>query len=235
MNKVIFFTGAGISADAGIPTFQNQDGIRAKLTRSYANTNPEDYRATIQMMKDACDKAEPTVAHIAIAEADYTVITMNIDKLHTRAGSKKVTEVHGVLPTQEQLDDEHFAAEYRGIVLYDDMAPMYPTAHKMVGTLTSDDFFIIVGTSFYTGISIDLLRIAQSKHTKGVVINDNASEKVPNVCNLLKQISESDDKEQKNNLYQEILKMGMTLTEARKAYDPYYNPDGLPHTPYYWG
>jgi NAD-dependent deacetylase len=67
LNKVIFFTGAGISKDAGIPTFQEQDDIRAKLKRSFANKYPEEYRATIQMMKDACDKAEPTVAHIAIA------------------------------------------------------------------------------------------------------------------------------------------------------------------------
>lgn len=96
--KVIFFTGAGISVDSGIPTFQEQEGIRDRLTRDFANTHPEEYRDTIKQMLDSCEKAEPNVAHMAIAESGFPVITMNVDRLHTKAGSKNVINC-GVKPT----------------------------------------------------------------------------------------------------------------------------------------
>ena len=77
--KVIFFTGAGISVDSGIPTFQDQPSIRDKLTRDFANENPEEYRSTIRQMLDNCEYAQPNAAHIAIAEGGFPVITMNVD------------------------------------------------------------------------------------------------------------------------------------------------------------
>lgn len=185
--KVIFFTGAGISVDSGIPTFQEQPGIREKLSRDFANDFPETYRKTIREMLDAVERAEPNAAHIAIAETGFPVITMNVDKLHIKAGSQNVIEVHGVLPTREQLEGEHFPAEYRGIVLYGDMAPEYECAMKMVRNLEyGNSYFVIVGTSFYTGISEQLRRIARQRRAKIVIINDNASTRVPHVCELLK-------------------------------------------------
>lgn len=185
--KVIFFTGAGISVDSGIPTFQEHPGIRDKLHRDFANEFPETYRKTIREMLDCCEKAEPNAAHKAIAEAGFPVITMNVDKLHSRAGSKDVIEVHGVLPTREQLEDEYFPQEYRGIVLYGDMAPKYSDAERMVRSLEyGNSYFVIVGTSFYTGISEQLRRIARQRRAKIVIINDNASTRVPHVCELLK-------------------------------------------------
>ena len=110
--KVIFFTGAGISVDSGIPTFQEQPGIREKLSRDFANDFPETYRKTIGEMLDTVENAEPNAAHLAIAKAGFPVITMNVDKLHTKAGSSDVVEVHGVLPTREQLEDKYFPAEH---------------------------------------------------------------------------------------------------------------------------
>ena len=185
--NVIFFTGAGISVDSGIPTFQEQPGIRDRLSRDFANEFPETYRKTIKEMLDVVEKAEPNAAHKSIAEAGFPVITMNIDKLHTKAGSKDVIEVHGVMPTREQLEDPYFPAEYRGIVLYGDMAPEYERAMKMVRNLEyGNSYFVIVGTSFYTGISEQLRRIARQRRAKIVIINDNASARVPHVCELLK-------------------------------------------------
>ena len=185
--KVIFFTGAGISVDSGIPTFQEQPGIRDKLSRDFANEYPEQYRDTIRGMLDAVEPAQPNAAHYAIAELGAPVITMNVDKLHEKAGSKDVVEVHGVLPTREQLEDEFFPAEYNGIVLYGDMAPRYSEAQKMVRSLSyGTSFFVIVGTSFYTGISDTLHRIAQRRKAKIIIINDDASTRVPDICKTLK-------------------------------------------------
>ena len=185
---VIFFTGAGISVDSGIPTFQEQPGIRDKLSRDFANEHPEEYRETIRGMLNSVENAEPNAAHKAIAELGAPVITMNVDKLHSKAGSKEVVEVHGVLPTREQLDDEFFPAEYNGIVLYGDMAPMYSVAERMVKNLKyQTGYFVIVGTSFYTGISDRLYKLAKQRHSKVFIINENASEKVPEICEMIKQ------------------------------------------------
>lgn len=184
--NVIFFTGAGISVDSGIPTFQEQPGIRDRLTRDFANEYPEEYRNTIRQMLDSCENANPNAAHMAIAESGFPVITMNVDCLHTKAGSKNVIEIHGVLPTREELEEELFPVTYEGIVLYGDLAPKYNDAIKMVRQLEYDNsYFIIVGTSFYTGISEQLYRIAKQRHAKIEVINDNASQRVPIICKNL--------------------------------------------------
>ena len=187
--KVIFFTGAGISVDSGIPTFQEQPGIRDRLTRDFANEYPEEYRYTIRQMINSCEKAKPNAAHVAIAESGFPVITMNVDSLHTKAGSKNVIEVHGVLPSREVLEEEDFPLTYDGIVLYGDLAPKYEDAVKMVRALEYDNsYFVIVGTSFYTGISEQLYKIAKQRHAKIEIINDNASKRVPIICKNLKKM-----------------------------------------------
>ena len=97
-------------------------------------------------------------------------------------------EVHGILPTEEQLNDEFFPAEYSGIVLYGDMAPKYYDAQKMVKNLRySASYFVIVGTSFYTGISDTLHKLAQKRKARIIIINEDASTKVPEVCDMLKR------------------------------------------------
>lgn len=185
--RIIFFTGAGISVESGIPTFQEQPGIRDKLSRSFANTYPEEYRKTIRSMVDACEKAEPNAAHLAIAKLGCPVITMNVDKLHTKAGSKNVIEVHGELPNRELLEDEWFPEEYRGIVLYGDMAPKYYDAEKLVKSLVfGESVFVIVGVSFYTAISDRLYDIARRRGADVYIINKNAATEVPELCEKLK-------------------------------------------------
>lgn len=185
--KVLFFTEAGISVESGIPTFQDQPGIRDKLTRDFANEHPEEYRNTIRQMLDSCENAKPNAAHQEIANAGFPVITMNIDQLHTKAGSKNVIKVHGRLPTRETLEEKDFPLTYADLVLYSDLAPKYQDAIKLVKSLEYDNsFFIIVGTSFYTGISAELLHIARKRHAKIEIINDNACERVPIICKNLK-------------------------------------------------
>lgn len=185
--KVIFFTGAGISVESGIPTFQERPEIRNKLDRGYAVMYPEDYRKTIRDMVDVCENAEPNAAHLAIAEMGCPVITMNVDRLHTKAGSKNVLEIHGVLPTREELEDECFPESYRGIVLYGDTAPRYIDALWLVESLGPDDYFVIVGTSFYTGISYRLKRIAEGQGARIVIINQSATTGVPELCEALEK------------------------------------------------
>ena len=194
--KVIFFTGAGISAESGVPTFAEMDGIRDKLSRDFARTHPLEYIQTIREMKETCDKAQPNAAHYAIADAGFPVITMNVDTLHTRAGSEQVVEVHGKLPTNEQLNRGLFVAqEYSGIVLYGDSAPEYHTAGCMIDKLKyRDSYFVIVGTSFYTTISSYALKWAQMRGAKILLINENAATEVPEICKRLTQWIETGER-----------------------------------------
>ena len=185
MNRkdVVFFTGAGISAESGIPTFQTQDEIRAKLTRAFANERYIDYAETIKDMADICNNAEPNAAHLSIAMHNFQVITMNVDRLHSRAGSMDVIELHGTIPqTTDTIED----LINSNIVLYGDIAPEYNKAIKLVKNMPYDKgYFVIVGTSFYTEISNVLLKIAKQRHAKIIIINDNASTRVPDICKYL--------------------------------------------------
>lgn len=190
--RLIFFTGAGISVESGIPTFQEQPGIRDKLTRDFANEHPEEYRDTIRSMVNCCENANPNAAHLAIAELDYPVITMNVDGLHTKAGNQNVIEIHGTLPTREMLEEYDFPLTYDGIVLYGDLAPKYEEAIKLVKNLEyGNSYFVVVGTSFYTGISELLMKIAKQRKANIVVINDNATTRVPVICKNTKRILEN--------------------------------------------
>lgn len=104
--KIVFFTGAGISAESGIPTFRGADGIWNKLKpEELANfnafmKNPQMVWEWYNHRKKIIHDAKPNAGHLAIAEMenlfdDVTVITQNIDNLHRRAGSKNIYELHG--------------------------------------------------------------------------------------------------------------------------------------------
>jgi NAD-dependent deacetylase len=106
--NVVVFTGAGISAESGIPTFRGKDGMWEKcrvedLATPYAFERDEkkvwewyDWR------RGLIEKGGPNPAHEVIAEMEnhfpeYTIITQNVDGLHRRAGSKNIIELHGNL------------------------------------------------------------------------------------------------------------------------------------------
>jgi NAD-dependent deacetylase len=197
MKKVLFFTGAGISAESGIPTFGEQEGLRDKLTRSFALNHKEEYRETIKQMCNTVDNAKPNNAHLAIAKYNFPVITMNIDGLHQKAGSENVISIHGRLPNRYELYDDDFN-RFAGLpVLYGDKAPEYGTAIDKVNELRDGDKFIIVGVPFYAMISKQpeyittcreseqLKYIATCREAEVIIINDSVTIKVPKICELL--------------------------------------------------
>ncbi|MCB1323907.1 MAG: NAD-dependent deacylase [Spirochaetales bacterium] len=107
--RLAFITGAGVSAESGIPTFRGAQGL-------WRNFRPEDLATPTAFARDPllvwqwyewrralCSGAEPNAAHktIAAIEADFSerflLITQNVDGLHFRAGSRRMIEVHGSL------------------------------------------------------------------------------------------------------------------------------------------
>lgn len=103
--KIVFFTGAGISAESGISTFRGKDGIWNKMKPEELASfdafmrNPNLVWEWYQHRRNIIHNSKPNAGHIAIAEFekyfDVIVVTQNIDNLHRRAGSTKIFELHG--------------------------------------------------------------------------------------------------------------------------------------------
>lgn len=104
--KILFFSGAGISAESGIATFRGEEGLWKKFkAEELANfsafmKNPDLVWEWYQYRRKIVDSAKPNPGHLAIAQFenyydDVTVVTQNIDNLHRRAGSKNIYELHG--------------------------------------------------------------------------------------------------------------------------------------------
>ena len=106
--NIVFFGGAGVSTESGIPDFRSEDGLYHEkysypperiISHSFFLTNPEVfYRFYKEKM--LCLDAEPNAAHRKLAELEQAgklnaVVTQNIDGLHEKAGSKRVYELHG--------------------------------------------------------------------------------------------------------------------------------------------
>ena len=106
--RVVAITGAGISAESGVPTFRGEDGLwknyRAEeLATPWAfQRNPELVWQWYDWRREIIAKAEPNPGHHVIVKMEqfypeFALITQNVDGLHRRAGSKNVIEIHGNL------------------------------------------------------------------------------------------------------------------------------------------
>jgi len=107
-DNIVFFGGAGVSTESGIPDFRSADGLYNEeykyppetiLSRSFFEDNTEEFYRFYKN-KMLYPDAEPNNAHTALAELEKrgkvkAVITQNVDGLHTRAGSVNVLELHG--------------------------------------------------------------------------------------------------------------------------------------------
>ena len=109
-DNIVFFGGAGLSTESGIPDFRSVDGLYNQqykyppetiISHSFFMQNPEEF---YRFYKDKCLgpmlKAEPNAAHLALAKLEEmgklkAIVTQNIDDLHHRAGSKTIYELHG--------------------------------------------------------------------------------------------------------------------------------------------
>lgn len=111
--RVLFITGAGISADSGLPTYRGvgglyndeatEDGLSIEdaLSGECLSIHPEITWKYLAQIERNCHGVAPNAAHRAIAalekQCDVVVLTQNIDGLHIKAGSSKVIEIHGTL------------------------------------------------------------------------------------------------------------------------------------------
>lgn len=127
-NSVTVLTGAGVSAESGIPTFRDKDGLWNKFSpQDLANmdaflSNTELVWEWYKWRQDLISSVEPNQGHYALANMEeyysglnkkFTLITQNVDGLHKKAGSKNILEVHGNIMRSKCIKcnyhtEEHF-------------------------------------------------------------------------------------------------------------------------------
>src|SRR5438128_3316945 len=122
--KLVVLTGAGISAESGIPTFRGTDGLW-EGHRIEDVATPEGWHANPALVLDfynqrrkRAHEVEPNRGHIILAELeqffDVTIVTQNVDNLHERAGSSKVIHLHGSLFESRSTKDESLVYKIEG-------------------------------------------------------------------------------------------------------------------------
>jgi NAD-dependent deacetylase len=169
--KLVILTGAGISAESGLKTFRDSDGlwegydINEVATATAWRKNPAIVLEFYNMRRQNVREAKPNAAHIFLAELekdfDVQVITQNIDNLHERGGSTNVLHLHGeilkmrsekndqlIYPIEGDInmgDNAEDGAQLRPhIVWFEEPVPMIENA---IIDVKKADIFIVIGTS----------------------------------------------------------------------------------------
>lgn len=115
--SVTVLTGAGMSAESGIPTFRDEGGLWDRFKpEELANVqaflrNPELVQKWYEHRRIVAQETEPNAGHVALAELetlidDFTLVTQNVDNLHRRAGSRNLVELHGNITRSYCFDCE---------------------------------------------------------------------------------------------------------------------------------
>jgi len=202
--RVVAFTGAGVSAESGLGTFRGQDGLWERFrpedlaTPQAFASDPERVSRWYAERFRAMRAARPNAGHAAIASwqrlfASVVVVTQNIDRLHQRAGSDGVLELHGTLWIWrcERCDDERPGDEivelgalpatcacggrFRpGVVWFGEPLPERVFADAAEACATCD-LFVVVGTSGTVWPAAGLVGLAARRGAAVVEINREAT------------------------------------------------------------
>lgn len=191
--KLIVLTGAGISAESGLQTFRDADGlwegydVNDVATATAWRKNRELVLEFYNLRRKSVQVAQPNDAHFALAELekdfDVFIITQNIDDLHERAGSKNILHLHGEILKMRSEINEELIYPIEGeiklgdkaedgeqlrphIVWFEEAVPMMETAVKLV---LDADLFLIVGTSLVVYPAAGLINYAAPYLPKFIV------------------------------------------------------------------
>ena len=198
-NNIVFFGGAGVSTESGIPDFRSKDGLYNQkykyppeeiLSHTFFINHTEEFFKFYKEKMNSL-KYEPNVTHIKLAELEKegklkAVVTQNIDGLHQKAGSKNVYELHGsVLRNYCMKCHKFYDAEYvfnssgvpkcscGGIIKPDvvlyEESLNEETLEKSVYAIANADLLIVAGTSLTVYPASGLINYFRGKNL--VLIN----------------------------------------------------------------
>src|SRR6187402_449939 len=179
---IVVLTGAGISAESGLKTFRDSDGLWNGYD-VYEVATPHGWKKNPELVLDFYNArrkdvaaATPNAAHIGLAELekdfDVTIITQNIDDLHERAGSSRILHLHGQIFQMRSISDAGTIFEIRGDISLGDQAPgggqlrphivwfgeEVPMISEAIAVLDDCDYFVVVGTSLQVYPAASLLQ-----------------------------------------------------------------------------
>jgi len=169
--KLVVLTGAGISAESGLKTFRDSDGlwegydINEVATATAWKKNPALVQEFYNMRRKNVKEAHPNAAHIALAELENDfevhIIIQNIDDLHERAGSTRIIHLHGEILKMRSENNDHLVYAVHHDIKMGDLAEdggqlrphivwfeeAVPKMEEAALTTRQADIFLIVGTS----------------------------------------------------------------------------------------
>ncbi len=184
MKKVTVLTGAGISAESGIKTFRDEDGLWEGHDVMQV-ASPTGWKDNMELVLDFYNqrrrqllKVKPNEAHKALVRLedkfDVHIITQNIDDLHERAGSRQVTHLHGELLKARSTFDDDLVLDWRDdikpgdfceynkqlrphVVWFGEAVPMFEKAAEII---SDSELVIIIGTSMQVYPAAGLIEFA---------------------------------------------------------------------------
>ncbi|TWR31266.1 NAD-dependent deacylase [Mucilaginibacter pallidiroseus] len=194
MKRVVVLTGAGISAESGLKTFRDSDGlwegynIEDVATPEAWQVNPALVQEFYNMRRRDVLNAKPNIAHSALVELEQhyhvTIITQNIDDLHERAGSANVLHLHGVITRSQSSINPNLTYPVNGseikmgetcelgsqlrahVVWFGEPVPLIEKAAQIC---TEADIFIVVGTSLAVYPAAGLVNYVPANAVKYIV------------------------------------------------------------------
>ncbi len=195
--RIAVLSGAGISAESGIATFRGKDGLwknyrpEELATPQAFDRNPELVWEWYAMRLNIVLSAKPNQAHYLLAnlekEKDLTLVTQNVDRLHHRAGSANVLELHGNISHSRCLQCGHLSLLEKdfsypplckvcggrtrpNVVWFGETLPI-SVFQKSIQAFESCDLALIIGTSAVVEPAASLARLAKNKGAKVIEIN----------------------------------------------------------------
>jgi len=190
---IVVLTGAGISAESGLKTFRDSDGLWMGFKVEDVAT-PRAFKKDPQLVLDFYNQrrkdvaaALPNAAHTGLAELekdfDISIVTQNIDDLHERGGSTNVLHLHGEIFKMRSVNDEDRIYDIRGDINLGDLADddgqlrphivwfeePVPLIEKAVGLLNDCDYFVVIGTSLQVYPAASMLHYAPAFLPKFII------------------------------------------------------------------
>jgi NAD-dependent deacetylase len=191
--KIVILTGAGISAESGLQTFRDIDGLwmghnieDVATPRGFAK-DPAMVLNFYNLRRKDVAKAEPNTAHkgLAALEKDFevTIITQNIDDLHERGGSTNVLHLHGEIFKMHSVGNPNEVLEIREDILVGDLGKdgtqlrphivwfeePVPMIEKAAYVMQTADIFVLVGTSLQVYPAAGLIDFVPANAPKYII------------------------------------------------------------------
>lgn len=224
--KLVVLTGAGISAESGIKTFRDSDGlweghdVMEVATPEGWHKNPELVLDFYNQRRKQLKEVIPNLGHVILAELekdfDVHIITQNVDDLHERAGSTKVLHLHGELLKVRSSQDLNYILDWHDDLLMNHLdekgnqlrphivwfGEEVPALEEAIEIAEQADYFAVIGTSLQVYPAAGL--ISYTPINTPLFYIDPKPIKIPNLRNKIEVIPE-------------IASKGMEILKAKLA------------------